>query len=103
MPRSIVSFDFSDVAPALADFQRQTIAKVDEVGKDAVEYAVKNGNYKDRSGRLRRSNKYKADESGLELTNDAEYASQIEAKEGCDVLSGAALYAESKLKEIFEK
>lgn len=103
MPKSIVSFDFSDVNPALNAFQREVISTVDEVGKDAVEYAVKNGNYKDRTGRLRSSNKHKADESGLELTNDAEYASYVEAKNGYDVISGAVLHAEAKLKDIFEK
>ena len=47
------------------------------------------------------------DKDGLTLYNDAEspkgynYASNVESK-GFDVLSGAALYAEKRLKEEFE-
>ena len=41
------------------------------------------------------------DHDGLTLENIADYASYVEAK-GFDVLSGAALRAEKKLKEIFE-
>lgn len=40
-------------------------------------------------------------ESDFSDENTADYASYVEAK-GFDVLSGAALRAEKKLKEIFE-
>ena len=42
------------------------------------------------------------DKDGLTLKNEAEYASFVESK-GYDVLSGAALHAEKRLKEEFEK
>ena len=51
---------------------------------------------------LRTSNNYDVDKDGLTLKNEAEYASFVESK-GFDVLSGAALYAEKRLKEEFEK
>ena len=40
----------------------------------------------------------KAIEDGLELRNEAEYASFVESK-GYEVLTGAALFAEKRLKE----
>ena len=43
----------------------------------------------------------KVDETGLTLKNETEYASYVEAK-GFEVLSGAALEAEKRLKEKFE-
>ena len=51
---------------------------------------------------LRTSNDYDVDKDGLTLKNEAEYASFVESK-GYDVLSGAALHAEKRLKEEFEK
>lgn len=51
---------------------------------------------------MRTSNDYDVAESGLTLKNEAEYASFVESK-GFDVLSGAVLYAEKRLKEEFEK
>lgn len=101
MPKFTVKYDFSDVATALNQFQSDVVAQIDKVGKEAVDYAVANGNYHDCTGNLRRSNKYTADAGGLELTNTAEYASNVEAR-GYDVIGGAALYAEQQLKEIFE-
>lgn len=69
-----------------------------EVGEQAVEYAVENGTYQDRTGRLRRSNRYRSDREGLTLYNEAPYASDMESR-GHDVISGAALFAEQKLRE----
>lgn len=102
MPKSIVDFDFSDVDAAISGFISDVISKEDAVGREAVDYAVGNGTYSDRTGRLRRSNRYRADESGLELFNDAGYAPDVEAR-GHDVLGGAALLAEKRLREIFGK
>lgn len=101
MPKSVCKINFSDVRPAISRFKRQVRKKMEEVGEEAVEYAVKNGNYQDRTGYLRSRNQAKADDKRLEVFNDAEYASYVEAK-GYDVVGGAALYAEQRLKEIFE-
>lgn len=70
----------------------------EKVGKEAVDYAVKNGSYQNRTGTLRKSNKYSVLDDGLELRNEVDYASFVESK-GYEVLTGAALYAERRLKE----
>ena len=70
-----VKFDFSDVDGFFEQGYAEVKAVEDKVGKEAVDYAVKNGSYK-----------------------NPEYASFVESK-GYEVLSGAALYAEKRLKE----
>lgn len=97
----VVDFDFSDVDQAFAEFETQVVAKISEVGEEAVQYAKDHGDYQDQTGTLRKSNEYEADITGLTLKNDTEYASYVESK-GFDVESGAALYAEKRLKEEFE-
>ncbi len=83
-------------------FFRQGYAEVkaveDKVGKEAVDYAMTNGSYQNRTGTLRKSNKYSVEDDGLVIRNDAEYASHVESK-GYEVSTGAALYAEKRLKE----
>ena len=102
-----VEMDLSDVDDFLRDEEWKVQKKMIDVGEDAVEYAEEHGNYQDHTLTLRTSNKYDVDEDGLMLYNDAEspkgynYASDVESK-GYEVLSGAALYAEKKLKEEFE-
>lgn len=94
--------DFSDVDQFLKDGEWEVEKKVIDVGDEAVKYAEEHGDYQDRTLTLRTSNDYDVDESGLTLKNEAEYASFVESK-GYDVLSSAALYAERRLKEEFEK
>lgn len=91
-----------DGLSTLADeLEREITEIIDSVGQEAVAYAVAYGSYKNRTGNLRRSNKYKVESDGLLLHNDADYASHVEQR-GYDVLSGAALFAERRLKEEFE-
>lgn len=105
-PMDIVS-DFSDVDTFFLQGQTEVDSKVEEIGQKAVDYAKQNGDYQDRTGTLRNSNDYEVDKEGLLLKNEAQtekgdgYASYVESK-GFDVLSGAALEAERKLKEEFE-
>lgn len=96
-----VDFDFSDVEQFFQDGEWEVEKKMIDVGDEAVKYAEENGDYKDHTLILRTSNDYDVDESGLILKNEAEYASSVESK-GFDVLSGAALCAERRLKEEFE-
>ena len=96
-----VDSDFSDVEQFFQDGEWEVEKKMIDVGDEAVKYAEENGDYKDHTLTLRTSNDYDVDESGLILKNEAEYASSVESK-GYDVLSGAALYAERRLKEEFE-
>lgn len=102
-----VDFDFSDVDSFFDEGEWEVEKKMIDVGDEAVKYAEEHGNYQDHTLTLRTSNKYDVDKDGLTLYNDAEslkgyqYASNVESK-GFDVLSGAALYAEKRLKEEFE-
>ena len=97
-----IDFDFSDVDQFLKDGEWEVEKKMIDVGDEAVKYAEEYGNYQDRTLTLRTSNDYDVDKDGLTLKNEAEYASFVESK-GFDVLSGAALYAEKRLKEEFER
>jgi hypothetical protein len=96
-----VESDFSDVDQFFQDGTREVEKEMIDVGDEAKDFAVKNGNYKDHTGHLRKSNDYDVDEPGLTLENKADYASYVESK-GFDVISNAALFAEKKLKEEFE-
>ena len=69
---------------------------MEKAGEAGVAHNIKNGNYRNRSGRLRRSNYYKVDEEGLEVGNSADYASDVEAR-GYMVCSEGALLAEQIL------
>ena len=94
-----VDFDFSDVEDFFDEGEWEVEKKMIDVGAEAVK---ENGDYQDHTLTLRTSNDYDVDKDGLTLKNEAEYASFVESK-GYDVLSSAALYAEKRLKEEFEK
>lgn len=102
-----VGFDFSDVNNFFDVGEWEVEKKMIDEGDEAVKFAEKHGNYQDHTLTLRTSNKYDVDKDGLTLYNDAKspkgyhYASNVESK-GFEVLSGAALYAEKRLKEEFE-
>ena len=93
-----IESDFSDVDQFLKDGEWEVEKKMIDVGDESVKYAEEHGTYQDHTLNLRTSNKFDVDKDGLTLENTAEYASYVEAK-GFDVLSGAALQAEKKLKE----
>lgn len=95
-----VTYDFSDIDSFIYEAENEIEDKLERVGEEAVAYAKEHGSYQNRTGNLRRSNKYKVDEEGLTLYNDADYAADVE-KRGYEVLSGAVLFAEKRLKEEF--
>lgn len=97
----VIDGDFSDVDKFFEDGEREVESTMANVGEEAVEDAKANHNYTNRTENLESSNKYETDKDGLTLKNTADYASYVEAK-GFDVLSGPALRAEKKLKDIFE-
>ncbi|EFA42888.1 hypothetical protein HMPREF0645_2638 [Hallella bergensis DSM 17361] len=97
----VIDGDFSDVDKYFEDGEREVESTIANVGEEAVEDAKANHTYKNRTKNLESSNKYETDKDGLTLSNTADYASYVEAK-GFDVLSGSALRAEKKLKEVFE-
>ena len=97
----VIDADFSDVEKFFDDGEWEVESAMIDVGDEAVKDAKANHTYQNRTGNLEASNDYDVDKDGLTLTNSADYASYVEAK-GYDVLSGAALRAEKKLKEMFE-
>lgn len=97
----VINGDFSDVDKFFEDGEREVESTMVNVGEETVEDAKANHTYKNRTRNLESSNEYETDKDGLTLKNTADYASYVEAK-GFDVLSGPALRAEKKLKEIFE-
>ena len=97
----VVESDFSDVDQFFNDGEWEVEKVMIDVGDAAVKDAEESGTYQDHTLTLRTSNKYDVDKDGLTLENTAPYASYVEAK-GFEVLSGSALRAEKKLKEMFE-
>lgn len=97
----VVESDFSDVDQFFNDGEWEVEKAMIDVGDEAVKDAKANHTYQNRTGNLEASNGYDVDKDALTLENTADYASYVEAK-GFDVLSGPALRAEKKLKEIFE-
>lgn len=95
-----VSYDFSDVGVFIDEAENAIEERLSDVGEEAVAYAKEHGSYHDVTGNLRRSNKYNVEDDGLLIYNDAEYASNVEQR-GYEVISGAALFAEKRLKEEF--
>ena len=93
-----VKFDFSDVDRFFDQGYSEIKAVEEKVGKEAVNYAIEHGSYQNRTGTLRKSNKYSVEDDGLVIRNDAEYASYVESR-GYEVSTGAALFAERRLKE----
>lgn len=93
-----MTYDFSDIGSFINEAESEIEDKLERVGEEAVAYAKEHGSYQNRTGNLRRSNKYKVNEEGLTLYNDADYASEVEQR-GYDVLSGAILFAEKRIKE----
>lgn len=99
----VIEADFSDVEDFFRKGKQEVHQIVEEVGQESEQYAKDHGDYQDRTGNLRSRNGHNVDENeNLELTNSADYASYVENK-GYDVLSGAALYAQKRLKEKFEQ
>lgn len=96
------SSSFGDVEKFFSDIEDEVLEQEKNVGEKAVLYAKENGTYHDVTGNLRSSSIYEATPKGLVIRNTAFYASKVEA-EGKDVISGATLYAENLLKNIFEK
>ena len=97
----VIDSDFSDVDQFFDDGEWEVEKAMIDVGEAAVKDAKANHTYQNRTGNLEASNNFDVDKDGLTLENTADYASYVEAK-GFDVLSGPALRAEKKLKEIFE-
>lgn len=97
----VIDSDFSNVEQFFDDVEWEVQKGMIDVGDAAVKDAEESGTYQDHTLTLRTSNTFDVDKDGLTLENTADYASYVEAK-GFEVLSGSALRAEKKLKEMFE-
>ena len=97
----VIDSDFSDVDQFFDNLEWEVQKGMIDVGDATVKDAKESGTYQDHTLNLRTSNTYDVDKDGLTLENTADYASYVEAK-GFEVLSGSALRAEKKLKEMFE-
>lgn len=101
----VIEIEMDDILAEFDELERtfhgEVTSEMQSAGQAGVDYAVRNGSYKNRTGRLRKSNKSSVTDNkstiDLEMENTAEYASYVEAK-GYDVLSGGFL----ETKKILE-
>lgn len=85
-----------EIARFFEEGMQEVKREMERVGEIAVQHNIENGDYKNRTGNLRRSNYYRVEESGLEIGNSADYAADVEAR-GYMVCSEGALLAEQML------
>lgn len=84
----------NEIEKFFADAKREVKDYLEDLGQRAEEANIREGDYQNRTGNLRRSNYHEADEDGLTLGNRADYASEVESK-GYNVIdSGVKLIME---------
>jgi hypothetical protein len=84
----------NEIEKFFADAKREVKDYLEDLGQRAEEANIREGDYQNRTGNLRRSNYHEADEDGLTLGNSAGYASEVESK-GYNVIdSGVKLIME---------
>ena len=83
-----------EIEQFFTEAKREVKEYLEDLGQRAEEANIREGDYQNRSGNLRRSNYHEADEDGLTLGNRADYASEVESK-GYNVIdSGVKLIME---------
>ena len=83
-----------EIEKFFSDARREVKEYLEDLGQRAEEANIREGDYQNRTGNLRRSNYHEADEDGLTLGNSADYASEVESK-GYNVIdSGVKLIME---------
>lgn len=84
------------------DFFAQGMEEVDNyldrLGTEAVETNKQQGNYRDKTGNLRRSNYYKVEQHELTIGNKASYASDI-SNRGYDVIDSGIQHIRKELED----
>lgn len=88
-----------ELADIIKGLRKAIDRRIDEIGREAVEVARRNGTYHDVTGRLRRSTEYRADDTGLTIYNTAPYADEVSAR-GHDVIDSATAYAREELERM---
>lgn len=89
----------SEMEAFFNQIDREVDKFLENVGKEAVELNKKNGNYRNRTGKLRRSNYYKVKDHTLEIGNSAEYASKVSSR-GYDVIDSGIQYARERVDAL---
>lgn len=77
-----------------ADARREVTDYLADIGQRAVDANIAEGDYRNRTGNLRRSNYFVADGDGLVVGNSASYASEVESRGYNVVDSGTKLIME---------
>ena len=75
---------------------KEVMDEMTRVGEICVRHNIEAGDYKNRTGNLRRSNYYEVGETELIIGNSADYASNVESR-GYMVCSEGAVMAEQML------
>lgn len=79
--------------------EREVDEFLDRIGNAAVELDKANGNYKNHTYNLRRSNYHKVHDHTLTLGNKAKYASDVSAR-GYDVIDSGIQYIKKEIENM---
>lgn len=82
-----------------AQGEREVDAFLDRIGSEAVELNKANGNYRNRTGNLRKSNYHKVQDHTLVLGNKADYATDVSAR-GYDVIDSGIHHIKRELEDM---
>lgn len=80
----------------IANGEKEVVDMLKGVAEEARRLNVEEGDYRDFTGRLRRSNYGTADRNGIRVGNTAPYASEVESR-GRNVIDSGKLYIREKL------
>ncbi len=79
--------------------EKEVDAFLDRIGCTAVDLNKANGNYKNHTFNLRRSNYHKVHDHILTLGNSAEYATKVSSK-GYDVIDSGVQYVKKEIENM---
>lgn len=93
---------YKDIDAEIEDFFKQGEEEIDaylsSIGEESVEANKRDGNYHNRTGRLRNSNYYKVSEHSLQIGNDAPYASEV-SNRGYNVIDSGIQLLKKKVED----
>lgn len=90
----------SDTYKALIDeLNHEVHDRLDLIGRNAEDVQRENSNYRNHTGRLRRSVYHKVNGTSLEFGDSAPYASKVSSK-GYDVIDSGVSYIKGELEKL---
>ena len=96
-PKDIFEQEFKT---SMRGYDRKEVDEfLDRLGKTAVEFDKANGNYRNRTGNLRRSNYSNVHDHTLTIGNKAEYASDVSSR-GYDVIDSGIQYIKKEIEDM---